>query len=103
MINTEGNFEFQIDPALHQLGKSNVDIPIDPALFELEGLVNDVRRGKVKLDEEHELDGVGLDDDDIDPALREIVNSLTNAQQVGLARRFPVDEAHASRRHLDPT
>jgi len=89
MINTEGTFEFQIDPALHQLGKGNVDIPIDPALFELEGLVNDVRRGKVKLDgEDHEMDAVGMEDDDIDPALREIVNSLTNAQQVSVVRPF---------------
>ena len=88
MITNEAGFEFQIDPALHQLGKGNVEIPIpiDPALFELEGLVNDVRRGKVKLDvDDHDMDGGGMEDDDIDPALREIVNSLTNAQQVSVS------------------
>lgn len=103
-------------------------LQIDPSLFEIEQVVNDVRRGKIRLGEdrrdEQELerpiqhpndtahhsqhqhqqqqqadhpgehggleghgglgdtsDGLQMDDE-IDPTLREIVNSLTNAQQV---------------------
>ncbi|AFR92414.1 hypothetical protein C343_00283 [Cryptococcus neoformans C23] len=98
-------------------------LQIDPSLFEIEQVVNDVRRGKIRLGEdrrdEQELerpiqhpndtahhsqhqqqadhpgeqggleghgglgdtsDGLQMDDE-IDPTLREIVNSLTNAQQ----------------------
>lgn len=99
-------------------------LQIDPSLFEIEQVVNDVRRGKIRLGEdrrdEQELErsvqqpndiahqshhqrqddhpgehgGIeghgglgdaseGLQmDDELDPTLREIVNSLTNAQQV---------------------
>lgn len=72
-----------IDPALHRLGHDASAIPIDPALFELEGLLNDVRRGKIRLDDTADDQDVGgIGDDEIDPALRAIVNSLTNAQQV---------------------
>ena len=75
-----------IDPALSRLVKPDPHMHIDPALFEIEGIVNDVRRGKVKL-EDHEAEQQEhhghLEEDEIDPALREIVNSLTNAQQVG--------------------
>lgn len=73
-----------IDPTLHRLSRDVSSTPIDPALFELEGLVNDVRKGKIKLDDVDEPEHVGVDDDDIDPALRAIVNSLTNAQQASL-------------------
>ena len=76
--------EFEIDPSLHRYGRIDSTLPIDPALFELEGLVNDVRRGKVRLDEPMEEEQDVMDEHDIDPALREIVNSLTNAQQVCL-------------------
>ncbi|KAK4686881.1 hypothetical protein P7C73_g3243, partial [Tremellales sp. Uapishka_1] len=93
----------QIDPALLQYETATTDIPIDPALFAIEQVVNDVRQGRIRLDEEapspgeapdephhqqhhhhdiaHEHEGIQLDDHEIDPALREIVNSLTNAQQ----------------------
>jgi len=114
----------QFDPALLSIGNtaasSSKAIPIDPALFEIESVVNDVRKGKISLtreviqprtnavgstyalpDEANRLSGgepisahvLGLDDE-IDPALREIVNSLTNAQQVG---RFPWRDALALR------
>ncbi|ORY32788.1 hypothetical protein BCR39DRAFT_521571 [Naematelia encephala] len=120
----------QYDPALLELSKSSINttsnpsahhdpigigvgvgeyVAIDPALFEIEDVVNDVRRGKIRLDEvqvqvddEHPQEqgqghghghgtggggggneGMTLDDEEIDPALREIVNSLTNAQQAG--------------------
>jgi len=79
--------QLQIDPSLHRLAHNLNDIPIDPALFELEGFVNDVRRGKVKLDDPLEVpEPILPEDNEIDPALREIVNSLTNAQQVSFAR-----------------
>ena len=75
------------------------DIPLDPALFVIEEVVNDVRRGKIRLHEHGQavnaetravpaaseaIEGhaISLDEDGIDPALREIVDSLTNAQQV---------------------
>jgi hypothetical protein len=83
------------------------DLAIDPALFAIEQVVEDVRRGKVKLydegsggnedqvqvdadmtgsgDASGHQDGLGMMDDEFDPALREIVNSLTNAQQVSQA------------------
>ena len=80
-------------------GRDIDDIPIDPALFVIEEVVNDVRRGKIRLHEKGQAgnaethavpavsepmegQGIQLDDDGIDPALREIVDSLTNAQQV---------------------
>lgn len=110
------------------------DTPIDPTLFTIQQVVNDVRRGHVDPDELDEQDReqlsalpvqehddhqeqlhghvepihdhsqdvqvqvpvdaehshIQLDDDGIDPALREIVNSLTNAQQVGLLSTLPV-------------
>ena len=99
-------------------------LQIDPSLFEIEQVVNDVRRGKIRLGEDRRdeqepersvqhpndtahhrqhqqqddhpgehggmeghgglgdaSDGLQMDDE-IDPTLREIVNSLTNAQQV---------------------
>ena len=84
------------------------DIPIDPALYAIEQIVNDARKNKERLvreeetrravahipipvaedEEEHVMNhggedtGMGMLDDEFDPALREIVNSLTNAQQV---------------------
>jgi hypothetical protein len=85
------------------------DIPIDPALYAIEQIVNDARKNKERLvreeetrravahipipvaEEEEEEEamnhggedtGMGMLDDEFDPALREIVNSLTNAQQV---------------------
>lgn len=84
------------------------DIPIDPALYAIEQIVNDARKNKERLlgeeearravahipipvaeEEEEEAmnhggedTGIGMLDDEFDPALREIVNSLTNAQQV---------------------
>lgn len=84
------------------------DIPIDPALYAIEQIVNDARKNKERLlgeeearravahipipvaeEEEEEAmnhggedSGIGMLDDEFDPALREIVNSLTNAQQV---------------------
>jgi hypothetical protein len=87
----------QLDPQLyHHFSNSANDIPLDPALFDLERVVEDARRGKYDLEPEHHVDGdegehrveddveVEEMDDEIDPALREIVNSLTNAQQVRL-------------------
>jgi hypothetical protein len=88
---------------------SNDDIPIDPALFAIEQIVNDARKGKVRMyadedarpvepastlaetvGEDNEGENgqhvIGLMDDEFDPALREIVNSLTNAQQVRIQR-----------------
>jgi hypothetical protein len=84
------------------------DIPIDPALYAIEQIVNDARKNKERLVREEETrravahipipvaeeeeeeamnhggedTGMGMLDDEFDPALREIVNSLTNAQQV---------------------
>jgi hypothetical protein len=87
------------------------DIPIDPALYAIEQIVNDARKHKARQDGEDETrravaqvpdhdghddsrgggdgqvgegegSGIGLLDEEFDPALREIVNSLTNAQQV---------------------
>jgi hypothetical protein len=98
----------------HHLGQSqglDQDIPIDPALFDIEQIVYDARKNKERLMGEEETrravdhlpvqmaeaeeevmndhgddngagDGLGLLDEEFDPALREIVNSLTNAQQV---------------------
>lgn len=99
-------------------------LQIDPSLFEIEQVVNDVRRGKIRLGEDrpdeqesersvqqpndtahqshhqrqddHPGEHGGIEghgglgdaseglqmDDELDPTLREIVNSLTNAQQV---------------------
>lgn len=98
-----------VDPALLAASnQSSTEFPIDPALFAIEEVVEDVRRGKPRLSDEsrpettvtstcnHDLQQVAtqlleasssaqvvhIDDDGIDPALREIVNSLTNAQQV---------------------
>lgn len=91
----------QVDPSLlglvtgHALGKD--ELPLDPALFAIEQVVNDVRKGKIKSEEQSghgQLDnapqqvacgdaaGTDMLDEEFDPALREIVNSLTNAQQV---------------------
>lgn len=138
MTSNHETFHALVDPSL--LGHSNsngnhginghshgsmldAELPIDPALFALEQTVNDVRRGKVKLDPGvgvgtgtshtgreqigvgssshhgsgnvihtvHQSDGLGMTfdgvdagllDEDFDPAIREIVNSLTIAQQV---------------------
>jgi hypothetical protein len=103
-----------VDPALLAFGQptpsasgAEADLAIDPALFAIEQVVEDVRRGKVKLydegsggnedqvqidadlpgpgDASGHPDGLGMMDDEFDPALREIVNSLTNAQQVSQA------------------
>ena len=96
-----------IDPSLGQSGDIDDDIPIDPALFAIEQIVNDARKNKDRLagedearraaahspiqvteQEEEVLNeggedaGIGMLDEEFDPALREIVNSLTNAQQV---------------------
>jgi hypothetical protein len=92
-----------VDTSLQQATSSTEDIPIDPALFAIEQIVNDARKNKarevgedetrraveqISVNNEdnneagngaHEL---GMLDDEFDPALREIVNSLTNAQQV---------------------
>lgn len=121
----------EVDPQLLALaaaasGHSSAS-QIDPALFAIEQVVNDVNRGRIGItdlglsigapstreernDEPEAVHGIPappaleisddashghvdmppeadsihiqLDDDGIDPALREIVNSLTNAQQV---------------------
>lgn len=97
----------ELDPSLLALSGASTSAPIDPQLFTIEQVVHDVQRGRVE-DLEHDLaaeavahevveeghpdgllgdeegqDGhIAIDDDGIDPALREIVNSLTNAQQV---------------------
>ena len=96
-----------IDPSLGQSGDIDDEIPIDPALFAIEQIVNDARKNKDRLagedearraaahspiqvteQEEEVLNeggedaGIGMLDEEFDPALREIVNSLTNAQQV---------------------
>jgi hypothetical protein len=93
-------------------GGETEDPVIDPALFAYEQVVDDVRIGKVNLYNEGEGEGEGehgveegqtnahasgsgsgggqhdleaeMMDEEFDPALREIVNSLTNAQQVRL-------------------
>lgn len=90
------------------------DIPIDPALFAIEQIVNDARKNKERLVGEEEArravaqlpihaeeeevmndggddQGIGMLDEEFDPALREIVNSLTNAQQVCHHRLEPWD------------
>lgn len=98
----------ELDPSLLALSGASSSTPIDPQLFTIEQVVHDVQRGRVDdLERDLTVDGVGqevveehphhmldgdehqqddqhipLDDDGIDPALREIVNSLTNAQQV---------------------
>lgn len=107
-----------LDPSLLALASHGTSsTPLDPALFTIEQVVNDVREGRIGPDDlrdepkpaDHTEQGVSepvmeeeshphahtqqepepepetelqLDDDGIDPALREIVNSLTNAQQV---------------------
>jgi hypothetical protein len=97
----------ELDPSLLALSGASASAPIDPQLFAIESVVHDVQRGRVE-DLERDLameaasqevadaghpdgllgdDGgqdehIAIDDDGIDPALREIVNSLTNAQQV---------------------
>jgi hypothetical protein len=116
-IPTGQGFQVQVDPSLLVYGAGGHDLPIDPALFAIEQVVNDVRKGKIKPDVQdanqkeaatgaqhreassssmignsdpvpQHLGAVdtGLDilDEEFDPALREIVNSLTNAQQVCL-------------------
>ncbi|EKD00595.1 hypothetical protein A1Q2_05083 [Trichosporon asahii var. asahii CBS 8904] len=105
-----------LDPSLLALASGTSSTPLDPALFTIEQVVNDVREGRIGPDDlrdepkppDHTEEGVSepvieeephphthaqpepepepetelqLDDDGIDPALREIVNSLTNAQQ----------------------
>jgi hypothetical protein len=95
-------YTFQLDPELLAQAQAfgSADIQIDPALFELAQVVEDARRGKLSLGEDEEMpqvEGTGEGEgegevegqeeegegvDDIDPALREIVNSLTAAQQV---------------------
>jgi hypothetical protein len=103
----------QVDPSLLAAsGDAASEFPIDPALYAIEEVVDDVRKGKIRLQEQsvqgeggepvkqdgvhgvpslamgasgdHHGTGQGMqiEDDGIDPALREIVNSLTNAQQV---------------------
>jgi hypothetical protein len=108
---TGTNTQPPVDPALLSFGQSvaaeDGDLAIDPALFAIEQVVEDVRKGKVNLyndeanghgngDHEAEEDGINAHasgsaggqhdlemlDEEFDPALREIVNSLTNAQQV---------------------
>lgn len=121
---TRNSYHAQVDPSLLAYGTGGHDVPIDPALFALEQVVNDVRKGKIKpevqdahqrssglgqgqgqgahngtgtassssmtgvmgSDPPHlgavETGGMDLLDEEFDPALREIVNSLTNAQQV---------------------
>lgn len=121
------NQHSDVDPALLQLvqpSSTSIDLVIDPGLFDIEEVVNDVRSGKISLEspndggpgaaagtgngtgsgiglgvqgdgQEEGVDdslgmagmgllgmnmGMGLGEDEIDPALREIVNSLTNAQ-----------------------
>lgn len=109
-----------LDPSLLALATGTSSTPLDPALFTIEQVVNDVREGRIGPDDlrdetkpaDHTEEGVSepvieeephphthaqpepepepetelqLDDDGIDPALREIVNSLTNAQQVSFA------------------
>jgi len=102
-----------LDPSLLSTsGEDPSTFPIDPALYAIEEVVQDARRGKILLADErlhpvkrdaptpsfspgrrveghgagaeaHTLArGMQADDEGIDPALREIVNSLTNAQQV---------------------
>jgi len=117
-----------LDPHLLALATgSAAPAPLDPALFAIEQVVNDVNRGRIAAgdlamgigmvrEEERQPEpepepepvpvpvtlpphpqeseqvavhvelpvdaDAGLEDDGIDPALREIVNSLTNAQQV---------------------
>ncbi|EIW70389.1 hypothetical protein M231_05638 [Tremella mesenterica] len=94
-----------IDPSLAQLSKPQPPPPIDPSLFQIEQVVNHVRTGS-RLDPNtlqptsvQEQDGgveegtigeeigpgidhsaLAMEGEDIDPALREIVNSLTRAQ-----------------------
>lgn len=115
-----------LDPSLLALASnSTTTTPLDPALFTIEQVVNDVREGRIGPDdlrdepkpeanaEESGTDPVSqedphaqahappepepepetelqLDDDGIDPALREIVNSLTNAQQVSFLRPYAI-------------
>lgn len=90
-----------VDTQLQDTSASTGEIPIDPALFAIEQIVNDARRNKARqvgedetrraveqlpVSEENEAGNgsneLGMLDDEFDPALREIVNSLTNAQQV---------------------
>jgi hypothetical protein len=101
-----------IEQQLGQAQSTDDEIPIDPALFDIEQIVNDARKNKERLLGEEEArravaqlpipmaeaeeevmnhggddagvvgDGMEMLDDEFDPALREIVNSLTNAQQV---------------------
>lgn len=112
--------QVQVDPSLLDYGGGRKDVPIDPALFAMEQVVNDVRKGKIKLEERvdeearrpgqgqvdepgpsapqvtHGDAGGGMDlmDEEFDPALREIVNSLTNAQQVITIHRRCLATAH---------
>ncbi|ODN82085.1 hypothetical protein L202_02400 [Cryptococcus amylolentus CBS 6039] len=110
------------------------DIQIDPSLFELEKVVNDFRKGRIRLDEESEMEqreeeaiphdeeqgshhhherpdevdqedmvGHSMDvsdslqgDVEIDPTLREIVNSLTNAQQSSHLNNSGMSSAQAA-------
>ncbi|WWC94296.1 hypothetical protein V866_001138 [Kwoniella sp. B9012] len=108
------DIDFNIDPTFIDPifpSHDNVDVgPIDPSLLEIAQVVEDVNKGKIKLDEPTpstqpqqplaqaqsqthtvpeantangtpaEGEGIHLDVE-IDPTLREIVNSLTNAQQ----------------------
>ncbi|CAK9782586.1 hypothetical protein CC85DRAFT_311419 [Cutaneotrichosporon oleaginosum] len=96
----------ELDPALLALSGASGSAQIDPQLFAIESVVQDVRRGRVEDlerdlaidaasqdvadashpdgllgDDEAPDEHIAIDDDGIDPALREIVNSLTNAQQ----------------------
>lgn len=119
-------YKVQVDPSLLAYGTGGHDVPIDPALFAIEQVVNDVRKGKIKPEVQDtttqrssgqgqgqggqgandggttsssnvagvipadppqnlgavDTGGMDLLDEEFDPALREIVNSLTNAQQV---------------------
>ena len=59
------------------------DIPIDPALFNVQEEVEGKERVQDEF-ESHQVHEIKEEEDEFDPALREIVNSLTNAQQVSL-------------------
>ncbi|WVR06949.1 hypothetical protein IAU60_003985 [Kwoniella sp. DSM 27419] len=113
--NAQGiDIDINIDPSIAELaavassgaGIVPQDVQIDPALFEIAEVVEDVNRGRIRLDDPSTLGGfaapaevlsshnavgvdhlaqaVGGEAEAItfdDPTLREIVNSLNNAQQ----------------------
>ena len=63
--------------------ESDDGFPIDPALYTIQDGVDGKERLRARR-EPHQNHEIKEEDDGIDPALREIVNSLTNAQQVSL-------------------